>query len=97
MTFHDHAALLGKRVRVKLDDNVVQEGQFLGFGDGGDFELLQDDGFVYHAWPMLSVEEVVTEDAAEETVRSPADAGEGSPEGEGGPGGEEDPGSDASG
>lgn len=55
---HGNAALLGKRVRITLDENVVTEGVLLGFGDGGDFELQQDDGFVYHAWPMLRIEKV---------------------------------------
>jgi hypothetical protein len=54
----DRAALLGKRVRVTLDEAVVVEGRLLGFGDGGNFEIEQDDGFVYHAWPMLAIEEV---------------------------------------
>jgi hypothetical protein len=54
----ERAALLGKRVRVTLDENVVHEGRLLGFGDGGDFEIDQDDGFVYHAWPLLAIEEI---------------------------------------
>ena len=49
---------LGKHVRVKLDKNVVQEGTLLGFGEGGDFEIQQDDGFVYHCWPLLAITEV---------------------------------------
>src|ERR1700730_6484427 len=31
--------LLGKRVRVTVDESVVTEGMFLGFGEGGDFEI----------------------------------------------------------
>jgi hypothetical protein len=54
----ERAALLGKHVRVTLDENVVHEGRLLGFGDGGDFEIDQDDGFVYHAWPLLAIEEI---------------------------------------
>jgi biotin-(acetyl-CoA carboxylase) ligase len=56
--WHAHVApLLGKRVRVKLAQQVVQEGVLLGFGDGGDVELRQDDGLVHHCWPLLAVEE----------------------------------------
>lgn len=57
------AKLLGRRVRVSLTEpgaagQVVAEGTFIGFGDGGDVELREDDGFIHHCWPMLSVEEV---------------------------------------
>lgn len=51
-------SLLGKRVRVKLDAEVLVIGQLLGFGQGGDFEILEDDGFVHYCWPMLEIEEV---------------------------------------
>jgi hypothetical protein len=55
--------LLGKRVRVRLGDHqdkpVIITGQLLGFGDGGDFEILEDDGFVHYCWPMLDVEETM--------------------------------------
>lgn len=53
--------LIGKQVRVILQNSplVVSEGKLLGFGDGGDIELEGSDGLVYHAWPMLHVEEVV--------------------------------------
>lgn len=58
-TFTQQAiSLLGKRVRVTLDEAVVTEGVLLGFGDGGQFEIQEDDGLVYHAWPMLAIEEV---------------------------------------
>lgn len=53
--------LLGKRVRVLLHKDapyIVTEGILLGFGDGGDLELEGDDGLVYHAWPLLAIEEV---------------------------------------
>jgi hypothetical protein len=60
-------ALLGQQVRVVLgyEDSegdvdrgipVITEGQLLGFGQGGDFEILEDDGFVHYCWPMLKVE-----------------------------------------
>jgi hypothetical protein len=48
--------LLGQRVRIKLDENVIVTGKLLGFGDGGTFEIEEDDGFVHHCWPMLEVE-----------------------------------------
>lgn len=50
--------LLGRRVRVTLDTSVIVTGQLLGFGEGGDFEILEDDGFVHYCWPMLDVAEV---------------------------------------
>jgi hypothetical protein len=57
--WHAHVtSLLGKRVKVKLAAHVVQEGVLLGYGDGGDVELRQDDGMVHHCWPLLEVEEV---------------------------------------
>jgi hypothetical protein len=64
----DVHALLGKRVRVKLDEKVVQEGKLLGWGEGGDFEIEQDDGFVYHCWPMLSIEEAEVPEFREEDL-----------------------------
>lgn len=56
-----NVALLGKRVRVVMDyhdDKAVAEGKLLGFGDGGDFELLEDDGFIHYCWPLLKIEEI---------------------------------------
>lgn len=57
----DVSALLGKRVVVVLDraDAVIITGQLLGFGDGGTFEILEDDGFVHYCWPMLEIREAV--------------------------------------
>jgi hypothetical protein len=37
-------------------EDVVTEGVLLGFGDGGDFEILEDDGLIHYCWPMLKVE-----------------------------------------
>ena len=57
--------LLGKRVKVTLDHGgypdpatpaVITEGTFLGFSEGGELEVLEDDGFVHYCWPMLHVE-----------------------------------------
>jgi hypothetical protein len=52
--------LLGKRVRVTLDDpaSVITEGRLIGFSDGGSTEILEDDGFVHYCWPALRVEEI---------------------------------------
>lgn len=50
--------LLGKKVRVKLGPETVVHGIFLGFGSGGDVEILESDGFVHFCWPMLDVEEI---------------------------------------
>lgn len=53
---------LGKRVKVTLDHGdtkpVIATGQLLGFSDGGDFEILEDDGFVHYCWPLLDMEEI---------------------------------------
>jgi len=47
--------LLGRHVRVRLDAKVIVTGTLPGFGQGGDFEILDDsDGFVHYCWPMLS-------------------------------------------
>ena len=57
-------SLLGKRVKVTLDkannkeEAVITEGQLLGVGDEGTFEILLDDGFVHYCWPMLEIKEV---------------------------------------
>lgn len=58
-------SLLGKRVKVTVcqgdgdDDAVIVIGRLLGFGEGGDFEVLDDsDGFVHFCWPMLDIREV---------------------------------------
>ena len=45
---------------------VISEGKFLGFGQGGEFEVIEDDGFVHYCWPMLDIEEV-TSDATQRT------------------------------
>jgi hypothetical protein len=61
---HDQARkLLGRRVTVtlKLPDGgaeaVITTGVLLGFGEGGEFEVLEADGFVHYCWPMLTIEE----------------------------------------
>jgi len=56
-------ALLGKQVVVELshedkDPDRLVLGQFLGFGEGGDFQILCEDGMVHHCWPLLSIREV---------------------------------------
>lgn len=52
--------LLGQRVKVTYAQEDGQEkriavGTLLAFGDGGDFEIVDDDGFVHYCWPMLEV------------------------------------------
>lgn len=58
-------SLLGQQVRVVLgygrcnDEHgipVITQGKLLGFGQGGDFEILEDDGFVHYCWPALKIE-----------------------------------------
>lgn len=54
-------SLLGKQVRVTLSLEkaavaTITEGKLIGFGDGGDFEVLEDDGFVHYCWPMLNID-----------------------------------------
>lgn len=59
-TVDEIRALLGKRVKVILDEHdegAIATGQLLGFGEGGDFEVLEDDGFIHFCWPMLHIEE----------------------------------------
>lgn len=53
-------ALIGKQVRVYIDDKreVAVVGKLLGWGQAGDFEILEDDGFVHYCWPLLTIEEV---------------------------------------
>lgn len=73
-TDKERKAFLGKKVKVWLDrkahylavpgngpvstEDVITTGVLLGFGEGGDFEILEDDGFVHYCWPMLDIEEV---------------------------------------
>jgi hypothetical protein len=55
----DVRALLGRRVRVRLDDTGqhIVTGQLLGFGEGGDFEIRDEaDLMVHYCWPMLHIE-----------------------------------------
>jgi hypothetical protein len=60
--------LLGKQVTVTLGkkgvnpdgtaygEDAIISGQFLGVGEGGNFEILEDDGMIYHCWPALQIE-----------------------------------------
>jgi hypothetical protein len=60
---HPQHRLLGKQVTVLLcrespgSPAVVSRGQLLGFGEGGNIEVLEDDGFIHYCWPMLEVRE----------------------------------------
>ena len=72
-TFDKARSLLGKRVQVSLTHveviegttevkpAVITVGTLLAFGDGGDFEILEDDGFVHFCWPLLDIEEIKEE------------------------------------
>jgi hypothetical protein len=55
--------LLGKRVEVVLsqgdDEVIIVRGQLLGFGQGGELEILEDDGMVHYCWPMLEIRELL--------------------------------------
>ncbi len=62
-SFDEIRSYLGRRVRVTLTDiretpASIAEGIFLGIGDGGDFEILEDDGFVHYCWPLLNIEDL---------------------------------------
>jgi len=54
--------LLGKQVEVVLDNQnsnspVVVKGKLLSYGEGGDFVVQTDDGFLHYCWPMLECRE----------------------------------------
>lgn len=55
----NQAALLGEYVDVFIGaedgENVIVSGQLLAFGQGGDFEVLCDDGMVHYCWPLLGI------------------------------------------
>lgn len=60
--FNKALSYLGQQVEVVLNHGephgnpqVVTRGQFLGIGDGGNFEILEEDGFVHYCWPMLEI------------------------------------------
>lgn len=59
-TTEQQRAMLGKRVKVTLatapNQPVITTGTLLGFGEGGDFEILEDDGCVHYCWPLLDIE-----------------------------------------
>lgn len=59
MTHDNQAALLGEHVDVFIGaedgENVIVSGQLLAFGQGGDFEVLCDDGMVHYCWPLLGI------------------------------------------
>jgi hypothetical protein len=58
-------ALLGQRVRVTMvrggeggDPQTITSGVLVGFGQGGDFEILEGDGMIHYCWPMLQIERI---------------------------------------
>ena len=54
----DYEHLLGKRVRIKLDEDVFVEGVLLRWSDSGEVVYKGDDDDVWHAWPLLGCEAV---------------------------------------
>jgi hypothetical protein len=58
----DAAALLGKQVRVVLEDGPdpagIIEGKLVSFADSGEVNVVDEMGFVHYCWPMLYVEEL---------------------------------------
>jgi hypothetical protein len=71
--------LLGKRVRVKLDEQVVTEGKLLGFDEGGEIQLLGDDGIVWHGWPALKITEAAESHSAPKGKTEPPGIWHGEP------------------
>jgi hypothetical protein len=64
----DHAAstaageyqhLLGKRVVVKLADQVIAEGELISWSEWGECVLRDEMGGLHWCWPMLDVAEAV--------------------------------------
>jgi hypothetical protein len=54
----DWKPLVGKRVRVRLDQKTVVVGRLLALGDHGSAVVQDDDAEHWHVWPTLDVEEV---------------------------------------
>lgn len=61
MATRDEAlAFLGKQVEVVLErddhgDRTIARGQLLKLDEGGEFVLLEDDGFCAWCWPALTI------------------------------------------
>lgn len=58
-----YRTLLGRQVVVvmKYEDETCKEiahGKLLGFGQGGDFEVLDEMGMIHYCWPALEMHEV---------------------------------------
>ena len=57
-------SFLGERVAItysygdEKQPATIAIGTFLGFATGGNFEILEDDGFVHYGWPLLRIEKV---------------------------------------
>lgn len=62
MLISEMKTFLGKKVKVTLSQDeslaAIVTGTLLGFGDGGVFEILEEDGFVHYCWPLLDMEEL---------------------------------------
>jgi len=61
MTTEETKRLLGEVVIVRLDKAVVFRGRLLGFGECGEFEILDEsNGCVHYCWPMLEIDKAET-------------------------------------
>jgi biotin-(acetyl-CoA carboxylase) ligase len=50
--------LMGKEVRVTLDDQHIATGTLIAYGDDGEIILRDEMGFLHWCWPALNVEAV---------------------------------------
>lgn len=50
-------SLLGKPVRVKLDERVITYGVLLSFAEDGEVVIEDETGVIHWCWPMLDIEE----------------------------------------
>lgn len=50
--------LFRKRVQMKLDEDCTVEGVLIRWSDDGEVVYRGDDGEIWHAWPLLGIEEV---------------------------------------
>jgi hypothetical protein len=48
--------LLGKPVKMTVDDACVVEGKLLAFSDDGEVVIQDPSGIPWHCWPMLKIE-----------------------------------------
>lgn len=53
----ERVKLLGKQVRVTLDEQYVIQGRLLAFCEDGEFVIEDSAGMVSYGWPALSIKE----------------------------------------